>query len=194
MLVLLSPVLLSIFTLILIFDGPPLLFIHKRVGKNGKEFVTYKFKTYRPIQAKNDYIRVDHKRAEKEVSPLGRMLRDHGWDELPQLVNILLGQMAFIGPRPLVDFTYEDMKTRYPNKVKEIEFWKKKRLEFLPGLSGWHQIHINDPYIIRYEMEYFKNPSMDKKIKIILDSITILLLGKSRYFKEKIPTSNQYEI
>ncbi len=190
----LTIVLLGIALLIIFFDGFPVLFNHRRVGKNEKEFLTYKFKTYKPIQGKNDYIIVDHKRAETTVSPLGRILRDHGLDELPQLLNVILGQMTFIGPRPLVDFTYEDLKNKYPDKVNLIKSWKKKRLEYVPGISGWHQIHVDDPHVIKFENEYWNDPSLSKKVKIIINSILILVVGKAFFLRKNVATSNQYKV
>ncbi len=177
-----------------VFDGLPLLFIHRRVGKDSKDFVTYKLKTYAPKQSRDEYLVVDHKRAENQVTFLGRMYRDHGWDELPQVFNIFLGQMSFIGPRPLVKYTYDDLRKRYSDKLKLIDTWEYERLMVLPGITGWHQIHLSDPNVIKYDLEYLKNPYLSKKLKILLGSIAILIFGKSVFFTKKMPTSNQYEI
>jgi len=183
---------LMIFTAV--FDGPPLLFIHRRIGKGGKDFVTYKLKTYAPIQTKDEYLIVDHKRAEERVTILGRMYRDHGWDELPQVFNILLGQMTFIGPRPLVEYTYEDLRRRYPEKAKLIEAWRQERLKILPGLTGWHQVHLSDSNVIKYDLEYLRSPTFSKNLGILSGSIAVLIFGKSAFFNKKMSTSNQYKL
>jgi putative colanic acid biosynthesis UDP-glucose lipid carrier transferase len=134
------------------------------------------------------------KRSTERITGLGRILRDHGWDELPQIANILLGQMSFIGPRPLSKYSLERFQKAYPNKARKIDKWLTERQKVLPGLSGWHQIHLPDHNIIKYDLEYLGDPSLKKKLKIVLVSVAILVVGKSAFFGQKIPDMYEYEI
>ena len=111
-------------------------FISKRVGKNGKEFTCYKLQTLEPVG--NNEIIINSNMNKLRLTKLGEIYRNHGWDELPQIVNIIKGDMNFIGPRPILENVYQDMNRRYPNEKDLINKWKIERLKYTAGLSGWH--------------------------------------------------------
>ena len=90
---LLLPIMLIVALLILLIDGNPISFSQKRAGLNGKIFILYKFRTMENIKIKNDRSR---------VTKLGKILRNFKLDELPQLFNILKGDLSLVGPRPLL--------------------------------------------------------------------------------------------
>jgi lipopolysaccharide/colanic/teichoic acid biosynthesis glycosyltransferase len=114
--------------LIYIVMGTPVFFVQKRIGKNNKEFKLYKF---RSMQKKSDKHQTDNER----ITRLGNFLRDFRLDELPQLFNILNGDMSFIGPRPLLP--------EYLPFYSEEEI---KRHKIRPGLSGLSQVnHLHYP-------------------------------------------------
>lgn len=152
----------------------------------------YKFQRMYPPKPEDDLL--DPEDDKKRMTRLGRILGDHGWDELPQLLSILKGEMAFIGPRPLMQQMYEKMLRDFSNKNDVIESWWEKRHTVLPGLSGWHQVNLADHNIIKFDMEYLESPSLAKKLKITLVSMAILVFGKSRVFKQEIPDTYEYEI
>lgn len=142
---------------ILITSGGPILFRQKRVGKNEKPFYIYKLRT----MAKN-------KDGVNEVTKLGHILRATSIDELPQLVNILKGEMSFIGPRPWISeyskyFTKKD----------------KRRLEVLPGLSGWAQVQGRNGITIKQKLKadtwYVDHVSFITDMIILFKTIGIVL-------------------
>lgn len=118
LIIILFPIQLFIAVLIYLIDGPPIFFYQTRAGKNGKAFKLIKFRTILTIKNK------------KYVSPLGRFLRLTRLDEIPQIFNIILGQISFVGPRPL-----------YLKYIKLYNKQQIKRLNFKPGITGWAQIN-----------------------------------------------------
>lgn len=121
----LSPVLAGTGLAIWATMGRPVVFTQERVGRGGRVFRITKFRTMRPAppDASPDQ---DHLR----ITPLGRFLRASSLDELPQLVNVLRGDMSLVGPRPLL--------VRYLPRYSERQ---ARRHEVLPGLTGWAQVH-----------------------------------------------------
>lgn len=127
MLILLSPLLLLISFFIKLADGEAILYKQKRPGKDGKIFTIYKFKTMiQKTHAEDGTPLTDMER----VTKLGKLLRRTSMDELPQLVNIIKGEMSFIGPRPLL--------VRYLNHYTTFQM---RRHEVRPGISGWAQVN-----------------------------------------------------
>lgn len=161
-------------------------FVSTRIGKNGRKFKCYKLQTLRPVSSNK--IVLNSSKNKSRLTKLGTMLRNHGWDELPQIFNIIKGDMGFIGPRPILDEVYKDMINRYPSKKDIVLKWKKDRLKYEPGLSGWHQVNLTDHNIIKYDYEYFGNFNLRNNFLIILKSILILFFGKNVVFQEIIPS------
>jgi sugar transferase EpsL len=124
--VVLSPVILALAVVIWVSDGWPVVFSQERPGLGGRIFRIYKFRTMRHEVDSNGRPLPDSQR----VSRLGRFLRSFSLDELPEMVNILRGEMSWVGPRPLL-VAY---LTRYSPE-------QARRHEVLPGLTGWAQIH-----------------------------------------------------
>ena len=147
-LVLLSPVFLILAICIKIDSKGPVIFAHKRIGKNGKEFNMYKFKL------END----------PRITRIGNFLRKTSLDELPQIVNIIRGDLSIIGPRPVTG-----------EELEKYEENKEKFLSITPGLTGYWQANgrSNTTYEERMQMElyYVDNQSLWLDIKIFFKTI-----------------------
>ena len=145
-------------------DGRPVLFSQRRVGKNGKEFIAYKFRTiYRRYDDQVGHAVALHAEDEK-VTRVGRMLRKTALNELPQLLNILRGEMSFVGPRP----EPPEFIAAYEKEVPNIG---KIRYQIRPGLTGIAQIfgrHNTYPRNkLRYDLLYMRRQSLWLDIKLI---------------------------
>ena len=121
--ILASPVLAIIGLAIVVSDGWPVFFRQTRIGLHGKPFVIWKFRTLR-----TNHTELTDPQA--GVTRVGRFLRRWGLDELPQLWNVIKGDMSLIGPRPTI-----------PEQVARYGSYEKQRLTMRPGLTGWAQIH-----------------------------------------------------
>ena len=119
------PVFFIIALIVLVRDGWPVIFAHERAGLAGQAFVLYKFRTMAPLSDKSE-LDQDTLR----ITRLGNWLRHTSLDELPQLWNVIKGDMSLVGPRPL-PMAYVD---RYNSEQKE-------RLSVLPGITGWAQVN-----------------------------------------------------
>ena len=125
-LVVILPLLLVISLLVWIFLGTPVLFLQQRPGYKGRAFVTYKFRTMTNRCGPDGKLLPDAER----LTSFGRFLRSTSLDDLPQLLNVLKGEMSLVGPRPLL-MGYLDRYT--PEQMR--------RHDVLPGMTGWAQIH-----------------------------------------------------
>jgi sugar transferase EpsL len=122
----LSPILLGIAIAILVRDGRPVLFKHRRAGLHGKEFTMYKFRSMTvETDAPGTLLPL-----EERITALGKKLRDSSLDELPQIWNVLMGDMSLVGPRPL-PMKYLGLYTSE----------QARRNEVLPGITGWAQVN-----------------------------------------------------
>jgi len=126
LLLLMSPVMIIISLVILKKLGRPVLFIHPRAGFKGKPFFLYKFRTMSEKFDNHGALLPDGDR----MTPLGRKLRALSLDELPQLWNVLKGNMSMVGPRPLL-LEYNDL----------YSYEQRKRLDVKPGITGWAQVN-----------------------------------------------------
>lgn len=104
---------------------------------------------------------------QQRITALGAFLRDHGWDEMPQIINILIGQMNFIGPRPLHANNYAQLKNNPAIPPQLLAEWQQRRDTMPGGLNGWQQINqlsfmYDAPAAMRYDLEYLAAPSFKK--------------------------------
>ena len=131
-LVLLSPLLLAVSILIKIDSRGPVIFRQKRIGRNGKVFEIYKFRSM-CVGAEKTGSGVYSGKGDARVTRIGKILRATSIDELPQLLNILKGEMSFVGPRPPL--------TYHPWKYEEYSDFQKRMFEVRPGITGWAQVN-----------------------------------------------------
>jgi O-antigen biosynthesis protein WbqP len=147
--------------LIKLTNKGPLLFKQKRIGENKKTFYLFKFRTMR-IDAPKDTPTHQLKNPEQWITPLGKFLRKTSLDEVPQLFNILRGEMSIIGPRPAL-WNQDDL-------ILERDKYGVNQLR--PGVSGWAQINGRDtlpiPVKAKLDAEYLKRQSFWFDIYIIL--------------------------
>lgn len=159
-LIVLSPVLLIVAILVRVKLGSPVIFKQQRPGKNEKIFTLYKFRTMTDKKDENGNLLPDSERLTK----FGKLLRSTSLDELPELVNILKGDMAIVGPRPLA--------VRYLPYYNEKE---KHRHDVLPGLTGLAQVNgrnkLQWEQRFKYDVEYVNNISFVGDLKIIFFTI-----------------------
>ncbi len=131
-LVLLSPLLLAVSILIKIDSRGLVIFRQKRIGRNGKVFEIYKFRSM-CVGAEKTGSGVYSGKGDARVTRIGKILRATSIDELPQLLNILKGEMSFVGPRPPL--------TYHPWKYEEYTDFQKRMFEVRPGITGWAQVN-----------------------------------------------------
>jgi len=174
MLILLSPLLLLVSILIKIDSRGPIIFKQDRLGKNGKVFKIYKFRSmvinaekHGVYEAKND----------PRVTRVGRIIRKLSIDELPQLINIIKGDMSIIGPRPTL--------TYHPWPYEEYNEFQKQRFNVRPGITGWAQINgrkeVEWNKRIELDVYYVKNLSFFLDLKIFFKTIYKVLFMKDNY-------------
>jgi len=174
-------------------DSPgPVLFVQTRVGKGGRRFKLYKFRTmYQNCDTKghrafmkafiNGQVeeqatdkKVFKPFSERQLTRVGRILRKTSLDELPQLFNVLRGEMSLVGPRPNV-----------PWEVEEYRGWHKERLEVLPGITGLAQVRgrsgLRFDQIVQYDIEYIERRSFKMDLQILWWTVLSVLAGKGAH-------------
>lgn len=183
-LLLLSPLLIVVAAAIVIEDGRPFLFAQKRVGLNGRVFSFYKFRSmYKDAEARKQELIKNNEskdgvifklRHDPRVTRVGRIIRRFSIDELPQLFNVLKGDLALVGPRPPL-----------PAEVAEYTLEDRKRLHVKPGLTCFWQIQgrseIPFKEQVRLDLQYIQSQSIATDIWIILKTIPAVLTGKGAY-------------
>lgn len=146
----------------------PVFFLQKRVGKNAHCFNIIKFRTMKSSAPKN-VATGDLADPQIYISRLGRFLRDTSIDELPQLVNVVNGDMTLIGPRPLV---YTEREIRFLRRWYGV-------YQVTPGITGWAQVNGRDTVDIYdkvyYDREYVQNVSLKFDLKVIWKSVLVVL-------------------
>jgi lipopolysaccharide/colanic/teichoic acid biosynthesis glycosyltransferase len=178
-LILLLPLFLIISLAIKIDSKGPVFFRQIRLGRHGRAFNIYKFRS----MTHNNSVPVGSIKVfqnDPRITRVGKFIRKTSIDEMPQLINILKGEMSFIGPRPPV--------TDYPKRYNEYNECEKIRFKVKPGLSGLVQVRqreINDWNInIPVDIEYVKNYSFRYDLDLFLRSLTIFFRTDNIYSKE----------
>jgi lipopolysaccharide/colanic/teichoic acid biosynthesis glycosyltransferase len=159
LLVVLAPVYAAVALIVLIFLGRPVLFVQRRPGKDEKLFAIQKFRTMLPPSSPGGEPISESRR----ITRLGRVLRKTSLDELPQLINILKGDMSFVGPRPLL----EEYLPYYTGE-------EKLRHSVRPGLTGWAQIEgrnlLGARQRLALDVEYARKVSFAFDLKILIQT------------------------
>ena len=167
----LSPIFLFTALLILMFDKGPIFFTQNRIGKRNKTFVFIKF---RSLPMKTPNLPSD-KLGKVKISLIGKIIRRTNIDELPQLLNILRGDMSFVGPRPALSSQKELIEERISNGS----------INCMPGLTGLAQVNSYNGMTFlekaRFDAIYFKNISLLKDLNIILKTFIYLLSPPPKY-------------
>jgi exopolysaccharide biosynthesis polyprenyl glycosylphosphotransferase len=179
-LVILSPLFLGAAVLVRLRDGSPVLFRQTRIGLHGRPFTIYKFRTMVPdaedrleeVAHLNERSAVAFKATDDpRVTRLGRTLRRSSIDELPQLWNVLVGQMSLVGPRPPL-----------PSEVDLYDIWHRRRLSMKPGISGLWQVEARrDPDFDRWverDLIYIDEWSLWLDFKVLVQTIPAMLRGE----------------
>ncbi|MCD6352535.1 MAG: sugar transferase [Armatimonadetes bacterium] len=171
-LVLLGPLMLVLALLIRRQTGASALFVQERVGQRGRPFAMYKFRTMYPDTPA--YAPAPASDEDPRVTPVGRWLRRYSLDELPQLFNVLRGEMSLVGPRPEMPFIVE----RYAP-------WQRRRLEAKPGITGlWQIMGRKDLPLaenIEYDFYYLRHQSLLLDLEILLRTIPVVLSARGAY-------------
>jgi len=169
------PVSLLIAMAIKLDSKGPVFYRQERVGEDGKVFKIFKFRSMKVDAEENGpvWAMVDDQR----ITRVGRIIRNLRLDEIPQMINVIRGEMGFVGPRPERPFFVEKL-------TKEIPFYSHRH-SVKPGITGWAQLYY--PYgaskedaleKLKYDLYYIKNMSPFLDLTIILETIKIVLFGK----------------
>ncbi|HMQ29955.1 MAG TPA: sugar transferase [Chloroflexaceae bacterium] len=174
----------GLIALLIRLDSPgPVLFRQRRVGKGGHSFICYKFRTMVPdAEARKAELAAQNEadgplfkmRDDPRVTKIGRFLRRSSLDELPQLWNVLRGEMSIIGPRPAL-----------PDEVARYETWHRRRLEVQPGCAGLAQAHgrsdMSFDEQVRLDIYYAENWSIGMDLRVLLMVLPAVIGGRGAY-------------
>ncbi len=170
LIILFSPIFLIVSLFIIVEDGFPVLFSQKRVGINYTFFSIYKFRSMKrntPNVATHLLTNPEH-----YLLKIGKFIRKTSLDELPNLINIIKGDMVFVGPRPALYNQDDLMALRVASGVDKLK----------PGITGWAQVNGRDEISIQdkvaFEVDYLKKKSLFFDIQIILKTFTNVLFSK----------------
>ena len=182
-LLLISPLLLGIALAIKLDSPGPVFYRQERVGKHGRRFKMLKFRSMRPdadkllvmLRERNEASGPLFKmRSDPRVTRIGRVLRRLSLDELPQLLNVLKGEMSLVGPRPPL-----------PSEVAEYEDWQFGRLRAVPGITGLWQVSGRSevPFhdMVRLDLHYIRNWSLGLDLEILVRTIPAVLTSRGAY-------------
>jgi lipopolysaccharide/colanic/teichoic acid biosynthesis glycosyltransferase len=172
-----SPILVVLIIVIVVFSGVPVLFRQQRVGKCGMVFTLFKFRTMKvgaekqqqKLRLKNEANGPVFKiRNDPRFTPIGKWLSHTGLDELPQLYNVIVGDMSLIGPRPLPI-----------SEARQLKLWQKERQNIKPGiispwvLDGYHKKTFNE--WMKSDIEYVNHKSFQHDIKLFFSSVWFMV-------------------
>ena len=182
-LIVLFPLLLLTAILIKLENSGPVIFVQKRCGKDGKIFNMYKFRSmsedaeekFKEIQHLNQIEGLIFKiKNDPRITKVGNFIRKTSIDELPQLVNILKGQMSIVGPRPPL-----------PSEVERYDLWQYQRLSVKPGLTCLWQIsgrsNLGFEDMVMLDLKYITERNLLYDFKIILKTIPVVLKSDGAY-------------
>ncbi|MFC3771463.1 sugar transferase [Paenibacillus sp. GCM10012303] len=183
LIVLISPILLATALAIKTTSKGPIIYTQQRLGKNGKIFKMYKFRSMvvNADQIKEKLVHLNESdglafkiKNDPRITPVGRFIRKYSIDELPQFFNILKGDMSLVGPRPPL-----------PNEVERYGDWEWRRLEVLPGITGLWQVSgrsdLSFQQWMNLDVYYIENWSLALDIKIMLKTISVVMKGEGAY-------------
>lgn len=174
-----SPIILITAIGIKLDSEGPIFFKQERLGQNGKPFNVYKFRSM--IKDAEKYTGpVWSTKDDPRVTRMGKLVRKVRIDEIPQMLNVLKGEMSLVGPRPERAYFVEKLSQEIP--------YYKRRLKVRPGVTGWAQIkhkydeNIEDVKIkLKYDLYYIENMSLRMDFKILLRTVFVVLFGKGHY-------------
>ena len=172
------PIWLLLALIIVIDTKGPVFYTQKRVGRDGKVFTMVKFRSM-VVGAEKMTGPVWAQDNDPRITKVGRMMRRLRLDEIPQLVNILMGNMALVGPRPERPFFVEKLRKVFPLYTR--------RLRIRPGITGWAQVKgeydqsLDDvKEKLEYDLFYLENMSLRMDLKIILNTLYVMLRGRGQ--------------
>jgi lipopolysaccharide/colanic/teichoic acid biosynthesis glycosyltransferase len=174
-LILLIPVIVILIVLIKATGEGPVIYSQKRIGKGGRSFFIYKFRSMRCGAEEQGSLLSE--KGDKRITALGRFMRKHKFDEIPNLLNVIKGEMSIIGPRPEQQFYIDQIIQKEP-RYRELHFIK-------PGITSWGQVKYGyasnvDEMIERleYDLFYLANRSFWFDVRIALCTIVIIFKGQ----------------
>ena len=184
----LAPVMLLFAVLIKLTSKGPVFYTSPRVGRGGRYFTFIKFRSM--YTDKMDRTRVAHEneknghlfkvRNDPRITPVGRFMRKYSIDELPQLFNVLRGDMSLVGPRPL---PAEDLEP--DGQSREFHAWSEQRSRVLPGITGLWQIRgrsdLSFEEMIELDVEYIRQWSLELDLRILLETPVVVITGRGAY-------------
>lgn len=172
--VIMLPVMLVTALAIRLQDGGPVIYKQKRLTIHGKEFYVYKFRSMQ-VDAEGDGVPRLAKAGDRRITPVGRFIRKVRLDELPQLFNILKGDMSMVGPRP----ERPEIARKYEREIPEFAY----RLRVKAGLTGYAQIfgkYNTTPYDkLKMDLHYIQNYSVMTDVKLMIQTVKILFMKES---------------
>ncbi|MFQ5890497.1 MAG: sugar transferase [Gemmatimonadota bacterium] len=182
----LSPLMMVLAVLIRLTSPGPILYIAPRVGRGGRHFRFFKFRSMvRDAEAKRDELKIRNEkkshlfkiRSDPRITRVGRFMRRFSLDELPQLLNVLRGEMSLVGPRPLPACDLE------PDGLsREYRFWAKERVKVLPGITGLWQVRgrsdLGLEEMLRLDVAHVRTWSLRNDLMILLRTIPIVMTGR----------------
>ena len=175
-LIIFSPLFLICYIAIRIEDGKPVIFKQQRIGRKGKPFYIYKFRSL-TIDEGNEEDLLIGQTNKKKLTHIGKFLREHHLDELPQLWNVLIGDMAFVGPRPERKY-YIDMIIKHDPRYELL-------YKLRPGVTSYATLHNGytdtmEKLLIRLEMDldYLKRQTLMLDAKILIETFINIIIGK----------------